>query len=121
MRESICCELLEWDSNFFGFPIARVTSKSLSDNQAKNVVYWAGKNAIRCVFYLIDADDLDSLRAAQNAGFKFVDVRIRFECILEISGFSQKSFRPSRAITGPGQRAGKGRGDPVSFMDRIHR
>ena len=67
---------LEWDSDFFGFGIGRVTSTVLKEDEAKRVTAEARSSGIRCVYFLADSDSPDGWRAAASAGFDAIDIRL---------------------------------------------
>ena len=66
-------ELLEWDSEFWGKRIGRVAGGALD---AAAVDAWADANGVSCVYYLAPGDDPDAARAAEDAGYRLVDVRV---------------------------------------------
>jgi ribosomal protein S18 acetylase RimI-like enzyme len=66
---------LTWDSNFFGFPIAYVTSKYLTPCIAFRVKQFIHKNSIHLVEYLCNCHDDVSVRIAEENGFHFTDIR----------------------------------------------
>jgi GNAT superfamily N-acetyltransferase len=70
------CELLDWDSEHFGFPIARVTGSSLDDASAAEIDDWCRERGIRCLYFSASADDAQSARVAAERGYRVVDVRI---------------------------------------------
>ena len=70
------CELLPWDSEFWGFPIGRVVGNTLTPEHAARVDDWAHDHAVRCVYFLARPDDPTTTRAAEDGGFRLVDVRV---------------------------------------------
>jgi dTDP-4-amino-4,6-dideoxy-D-galactose acyltransferase len=72
------CEILPWDSAFFGVRIGQVTASALGADGFLRVKAWAQNQDVRCVYFLADARDTASLHAAAAAGFCFVDVRMTF-------------------------------------------
>jgi dTDP-4-amino-4,6-dideoxy-D-galactose acyltransferase len=70
------CSLLEWDSAFFGYPIARLYERRVDATLLAEAFDWCGARAARCLYYLAPADDFSSLLAAQVAGMQFIDVRL---------------------------------------------
>lgn len=70
------CELLQWDSDFFGFPVARVRGPELDRDSAAAVDAWCTERGVRCLYLLLDADDNESARAADAHGYELVDVRL---------------------------------------------
>jgi len=79
METSDLCERLQWDSTFFGFPVGRVVSRSLSPAEAGRVVTWATREGVRCVYCLVDGGDVETHHAVEQAGFRFADSRVQLE------------------------------------------
>jgi dTDP-4-amino-4,6-dideoxy-D-galactose acyltransferase len=77
------CKLLEWDSSFFGFPIAQVTDSRLDRERMEEVERWCAEHEIRCAYLLADAADPATTLLAEDHGFRMVDVRITFAHSLE--------------------------------------
>ncbi len=73
------CILLDWDSEFFGFRIARLPEEALDPKDVDAVDTWCRKNEISCLYFLSRSDDAATLRLAQERGFRLVDVRQTFE------------------------------------------
>lgn len=72
------CEALPWDSELFGFPIARVTLSSPSRQDLDEAIGWCRRNDIRCLYFLCDAAAVESARSATVRGFDLVDLRVTF-------------------------------------------
>jgi dTDP-4-amino-4,6-dideoxy-D-galactose acyltransferase len=70
------CELLPWDTAFFGFPIARVRSACLTESLAAEIDAWCQENSIRCLYFLARPDDPATSRLAEQHGFHLVDIRM---------------------------------------------
>jgi dTDP-4-amino-4,6-dideoxy-D-galactose acyltransferase len=77
------CRFLEWDSEFFGRRIARVTAAEITGEEMERIRRWAQAEAIDCLYYLADANDTDSIRVVEDAGFRITDVRITRERSLD--------------------------------------
>jgi dTDP-4-amino-4,6-dideoxy-D-galactose acyltransferase len=71
-------ELLPWDSEFFGFPIGRVTQPKASDSLA-DALARADAEGVRCLYYLVSADDPAALHEALRHGFQPYDIRVELE------------------------------------------
>jgi dTDP-4-amino-4,6-dideoxy-D-galactose acyltransferase len=69
-------EILDWDSKFFGRRIARVREMHESAVELSRVCEWARAEAVDCLYFLADAADTTSIRAAESAGFHLTDVRV---------------------------------------------
>ncbi len=70
------CRLLEWDSEHFGFPIARVNGDSLDHGTAEAIDDWCRDQGVRCLYFLAQADDAESARIAAERGYRVVDERV---------------------------------------------
>jgi dTDP-4-amino-4,6-dideoxy-D-galactose acyltransferase len=75
-------EPLPWDSQFFGFPIGRISAQATADTVAPAVAAADGEG-IRCLYHLVAADDVAMLHAALRLGFEPYDIRLEFERELE--------------------------------------
>lgn len=75
---TLSCRLLEWDSQFFGVRIARLDQHTLSDAAWPAIAEWCNAQHIDCLYFLSNADDSESIRAAEQAGFHCVDIRLTF-------------------------------------------
>ena len=84
------CDVLAWDSKFFSLAIGRVREKQLTESSLVDVLDWAKRKQIDCLYYLADSHNPDSCQRAEVAGFRFVDIRTT----LEWTGTSMES-RPS--------------------------
>ncbi len=73
---SAACELLDWDSDFFGVPVARANVRALDRDSAAEIDRWCMERGVRCLYLLLDADDEDSAAAADADGYRPVDVRL---------------------------------------------
>jgi dTDP-4-amino-4,6-dideoxy-D-galactose acyltransferase len=85
------CKHLEWDSSFFGFPIARVLvdiKSSLINNKIDN---WAKDNKVRCLYYLCDANNTECTEIAEDNGYRLRDLRTTLEWS---SKFAPQAFLP---------------------------
>jgi GNAT superfamily N-acetyltransferase len=74
--ETLPCELLEWDSEHFGFPIARVLGSTLDETAARLIDEWCAVHGVRCLYLLADTDDEESAATARANGYRPVDVRL---------------------------------------------
>ncbi len=77
MMEEIC-QVLDWDSHFFGFPIARVRHGRLTQRLLDPVNRWCCSQGIRCLYFMADPNDAESVESAELGGFHLADVRLTF-------------------------------------------
>src|SRR6266511_424110 len=74
--KTLPCELLEWDSEHFGFPIGRVAGDALAPGRARAIDEWCLDQGIRCLYLCLDAGDVDSAQVALDHDFHVVDLRV---------------------------------------------
>lgn len=94
------CSLLEWDTAFFAFPIARVTSGTLSIEEAKTVFAWCETNNVRCLYFLADPHSAETAETVSMLGFKMADARIDLMATAGTTPFPLEEgfeIRPSQA------------------------
>lgn len=70
---------LDWDSAFFGLRLARVNGPTLDSAGAAQAVAAGREQRIDCLSLLLSASDGPSIAAAQDAGFRLVDLRLAME------------------------------------------
>jgi dTDP-4-amino-4,6-dideoxy-D-galactose acyltransferase len=73
------CQFLEWDSQFFGKKIAKVTDNFLTPETTSVILNWCESHEIDCLYFLADSNDATTIRLAEANGFRFVDIRLTFE------------------------------------------
>ncbi len=73
------CQFLQWDSDFFGFRIARVCDRHLSAADLGMVFTWCDANSVDCLYFLADSDDAGTIRLVEEHGFHLVEIRITYE------------------------------------------
>lgn len=77
-KATALCEVLEWDTAFFGIRVGRVKAHRLTAECVAEILDWCQQEEIRCLYFLADADDPQTVRLAEGAGFQFVDIRMTF-------------------------------------------
>lgn len=76
---SVACRTLRWDSEHFGIPIARLEGRLPEGVYDAEISGWCRRERIRCLTYLADAADVESIRNAERAGFWFGDIRVELD------------------------------------------
>lgn len=87
------CEMLEWDSKFFGFPIARVRGDTFTQELVQQVDAWCHQAGVRCLYFLSRADDPHTTRLAEENSFRLVDIRMTFGYKVSRSTFSGQNSK----------------------------
>lgn len=88
------CQLLEWDSRFFGRRIARVEKNHLDHHQLEEVLLWCKEKGIECLYFLCSPNDDESVTLAESAGFHLVDVRVELNWKTQSVELSSNAIRP---------------------------
>jgi len=70
------CELLEWDTRFWGLPVAKVTGNTVTNDTIKLIDDWSQLHGVRCLYFLARSDEPITPMVAENNGFRFVDARV---------------------------------------------
>lgn len=89
-------ERLAWDSDFFGISIARMRGNRLTDDDAREAIAWSVANGIACLYFLADADDPATSRAAERHEFRMVDIRVTLDCSAPLTGGLSPAVRRYR-------------------------
>lgn len=76
------CQPLPWDSEFFGFPVARVVRPTLTEADSRDVLAWCSAHGTRLLYFLSE-NDVRSWAAAVHAGFRPVDIRVELGITLD--------------------------------------
>jgi dTDP-4-amino-4,6-dideoxy-D-galactose acyltransferase len=76
MNEGELCQILDWDTRYWGFPIARVHGSTLAAGTHGRVIEWCRENEVRCLYFLANAMDPETIRWAEADGYHLVDVRV---------------------------------------------
>jgi len=72
-------ELLDWDSRFFGFTIARIAVEAPSPRDLEAAIETCRDREVRCAYLLLDAADIRASEHAQALGFVLRDVRVELD------------------------------------------
>ena len=105
------CEILPWDSDFFGFAVARVVSSELNARQAAKVLAWCREQSVKCVYFQCGGLWQPSVQVVQKKGFELVDIRVELNLLKRPAPKPEKTsarIRPFR----PGD---------LPFLERIAR
>ncbi len=73
------CTFLDWDTDFFGVRIGKLTAPRLDAAILSDVDAWCTKETIDCLYYQAPANDPGTIQLAEKAGFQLVEVRLIFE------------------------------------------
>ena len=96
MMNAVPCEILDWDSAFFGFRIAKVRGDLLNQEKAIQIDRWCSQFGIRCLYFLSRLDDATTTRAAEHNGFRLVDIRMTFARVgLPVGSSNQLKYSPA--------------------------
>ncbi len=74
---------LNWDTSFWGFPVALITSRRLTKNISYRINLFLKINSIKLVQYLCDCHDRNSVDIVEKNKYQFKDIRLTFEKTLK--------------------------------------
>jgi dTDP-4-amino-4,6-dideoxy-D-galactose acyltransferase len=92
-HDLVPCQVLDWDSEFFGFRIARLRKHYLTTQSLREVLKWCGREQIRCVYFLAAGDSFETNEIAGANGFKIADIRYTLARRLESEAGSIEAVR----------------------------
>lgn len=72
-------KVLPWDTRFFGFPVAFLSSLKLNPAIIRFVFDFCSKRQVRLLEYQCDCHDRESVLLTEKHGFNFADIRLTFE------------------------------------------
>ena len=75
-RDNVPARLLQWDSEFFGVRIATVTASRLTSQVVEQLRSWCSQERIDCLYFLSGAEDVGTMRLAEDNGFRVTDIRL---------------------------------------------
>jgi len=75
--------MLEWDTHFFGFPVAQISQIQLNSENIKHVLAFCRVHHVRLLQFKCDAHNKISIQLAEKHGFHFTDVRMIMERKIE--------------------------------------
>ena len=76
-------EILEWDSSFFGYPVARITAHEITEDKLTALVAEAKKSSTRLVYLFTDPADTVSTHSAKSIHAKLVDQKITYHIYIK--------------------------------------
>lgn len=82
MKPGDICQLLDWDSAFFGIGIARLIPSRVASSELHEALNWCECTGVKCLYFLADSDHAESVQLAEASGFNLVDIRITLDCDL---------------------------------------
>ena len=71
-------EILEWDSNFFGYPVAKINATGLKAEELTEIINEAKEKKIRLIYLFANPADSVSLHAAGVNDARLVDQKVTF-------------------------------------------
>lgn len=70
---------MDWDSDFWGFPVAYLSSRCLTENIMHRIEKAIIRDRFRLIEYLCNCHDNRSVEIAEKYNFHFTDIRLSFE------------------------------------------
>jgi dTDP-4-amino-4,6-dideoxy-D-galactose acyltransferase len=94
MQTAEPCEFLPWDTSFFGLRIARVVGHRFDPQRVEAVLEWCTTHEIEYLHFLATLDHQETIRLAEDHGFRLVDVRVTLQCSIGDRAPRHGSARP---------------------------
>jgi len=79
MVESDFCQVLDWDSQFFGYRIGRITTDHLTPELISAIFDWSQDHKIDCLYFLADCGDFPTINLAAKHAYHFVGVQLTMQ------------------------------------------
>lgn len=92
-------QVLDWDSDFFGFKVGRLLTPKLSINQIEAVDEQCRSHAIKVLYWLADPQQPGLGDVAKSADFRFMDFRLEFDRRLDRDSITNDSHPGVRLYT----------------------
>ncbi len=73
------CQFLPWDTAFFERRIARVMGHQLNPQRVDEIQQWCVSQDIACLYFLADSESAETIRLAEDNGFRLMDMRLTLE------------------------------------------
>ncbi len=96
--ESKIVELLEWDTDFFGFPVAQILQNRLDEKSVDELYAFCQENKIRLLQFKCDAHHRPSVLLAEENNFHFADVRMTYRQHLGMDSTNKKALPESLSL-----------------------
>ena len=90
------CEILDWDSAFFGFRIARVSGPIRTSAAMQGIIHWCVEQQVCCLYYLAPSDDPSIVPITHDYRFSLVDIRITYQRSTHEIPLAAGTVRPAR-------------------------
>jgi dTDP-4-amino-4,6-dideoxy-D-galactose acyltransferase len=78
VASDVHCEVLEWDTTFWGTVVAKVIGHTLTPANAAAIDDWCRRQRVSCVYFLARSDDAATTEIAEHIGFHLTDIRQTF-------------------------------------------
>ncbi len=92
-------EILEWDTRFFGFGIARITAERLYQADVESILLSAKKRGIRLLYFIASPDDYETIQLVEQSQFHLVDIRLLLEHPYDARPVPSPRFPPLHTIS----------------------
>jgi dTDP-4-amino-4,6-dideoxy-D-galactose acyltransferase len=84
-RSTVPCQVLPWDSNWWGRRTARVEGRLSDAGRVAEVDRWCQAERIELLYYLCPIDESAGFGIVEDAGYRLMDVRVELSCTVSAS------------------------------------
>jgi dTDP-4-amino-4,6-dideoxy-D-galactose acyltransferase len=88
------CELLPWDTEFWGERIGRARTDRLDAAGLAAIEDWSAREGVACLYFLATVDDPATTNLAEAHAFHLVDIRLTLRHAVS----ARDAVRPGRAV-----------------------
>jgi len=97
MAKRDLCQILDWDSQFFGYRIGRIKASHLTPELTAAIHSWGLDHQVDCLYFLADCADPATINLAAQNGYNFVGIQLTMQTDLGQHS-SQSLLAPENAM-----------------------
>ncbi len=76
MNNNTNVRLIDWDTRFFGFNVARVDRPALTMPEVQSLLRWCVEHKVRCLYAFVDPANPETPANLEDAGFHLRDIKV---------------------------------------------
>jgi dTDP-4-amino-4,6-dideoxy-D-galactose acyltransferase len=92
------CEILDWDTHFFGIRVARANIDTLTPESIQSLDAFCHQNKVRCLYFLSTIQEPTTTLLAEANDFHLVDIRATYEKLLTENSFLRPIGEANKSV-----------------------
>jgi len=88
--------ILKWDSDFFGFPVARITEKNINKQQLKSIIDELKQNHVSLAYWSVNTKDVLSDESAKSLNGFFTGEKVIY--VKKLDSFKKSSLSLNKEL-----------------------